>query len=310
MGFLSKFQSLWIILAVFLGLYMSGFEPLRQTAGYLIAPSLMLMIFGLFLSMPLSELLRAYKSQRFFFLSLLVNFVLTPLLAYLLGYLFLSESLALWVGFVMLLATPCTDWYLIFTAMARGNLPLSLSILPINFLLQIALLPLYLELFFSKEGFVDLWSVLKSIVFVIVLPFVLAQLLRKLRLSERFSFLEKSQSLLLSLAVFGMFASQGEAVKGNPLLFLEMLPPLLIFFLFAFLLGTVLGRLFLKDYKDTASLTLTLMARNSPIALAIALTAFEDQPLIALALVIGPLVELPVLFIASRGLLFLRKAGL
>ncbi len=310
MSFLVKFQSLWVIFAVLLGLYLSRFEVIREMSGYLITPSLVLMLFGLFLGMPFREVLDAYRNRRFFLISLMVNFLITPAVAYLLGYIFLRENTALWIGFVMLLVTPCTDWYLIFTAMAGGNLPLSTSILPVNFFMQVALLPLYLELFFSKEGFVNLWSILESIAFVIVLPLLTAQALRRLRFSERLSFLVNFQSLFLFIAIVSMFASQGQAITHNPFLLLKMLPPLLIFFLFAFLVGVFLGRLLLRSYQNTASLTLTLMARNSPIALAIALTAFENEPLIALALVIGPLVELPVLFLAVRGLLLLKKLSL
>ncbi len=310
MSFLVKFQSLWVIFAVLLGLYLSRFEAIREVSGYLITPSLVLMLFGLFLGMPLKEVVDAYKNRRFFLISLMVNFFITPAVAYLLGYIFLRENTALWIGFVMLLVTPCTDWYLIFTAMAGGNLPLSTSILPVNFFMQVALLPLYLELFFSKEGFVNLWSILESIAFVIVLPLLTAQALRRLRFSERLSFLVSFQSLFLFIAIVSMFASQGQAITHKPFLLLKMLTPLLIFFLFAFLVGVFLGRLLLRSYQNTASLTLTLMARNSPIALAIALTAFENEPLIALALVIGPLVELPVLFLAVRGLLLLKKLSL
>ncbi len=310
MSFLVKFQSLWVIFAVLLGLYLSRFEAIREVSGYLITPSLVLMLFGLFLGMPLREVVDAYKNRRFFLISLMVNFLITPAVAYLLGYIFLRENTALWIGFVMLLVTPCTDWYLIFTAMAGGNLPLSTSILPVNFFMQVALLPLYLELFFSKEGFVNLWSILESIAFVIVLPLLTAQALRRLRFSERLSFLVNFQSLFLFIAIVSMFASQGQAITHKPFLLLKMLTPLLIFFLFAFLVGVFLGRLLLRSYQNTASLTLTLMARNSPIALAIALTAFENEPLIALALVIGPLVELPVLFLAVRGLLLLKKLSL
>ncbi|MEJ5338809.1 MAG: hypothetical protein WHS43_04055 [Aquificaceae bacterium] len=305
-----SFQSLCVFLAIFVGIYLGRFETIRWLSEHLITPFLFLMLLGIFLNIPIGEISRAYRGGRFFLLSLAVNFLATPAVAYLLGLFFLREEPALWIGFLMLLVTPCTDWYLVFTAMAGGNLPLSLSILPVNFLLQVALLPVYLELFFAEEGSVDMWSILRGIVIVILIPLLLTQILRRTGLAGKLSLLEKGQTLFLALAITAMFASQGEAIKANPLLFLKMLPPLFFFFLFAFLSGMLLGRLFLKSYRDTASLTFTLMARNSPIALAIALTAFEDEPLVALALVIGPLIELPVLFITARGLLFLRRLGL
>ena len=69
----------------------------------------------------------------------------------------------------------------------------------------------------------------------------------------------------------------------------------------------MIGRFLKFSYEDSVSLSMTIIARNSPVALAIAVTAFPNQPLIALALVIGPLIELPVLAIVSQILLFTRK---
>ncbi|NPE30476.1 arsenic resistance protein, partial [Methanococcoides sp. SA1] len=91
---------------------------------------------------------------------------------------------------------------------------------------------------------------------------------------------------------------------------LKLLTPILLFFIIVFIVGQMVGRYLGFSYKDTASLNLTTLARNSPIVLAIALTAFPEEPLIALALVIGPLIELPVLGIISHTLLRIRKRWL
>ncbi len=88
---------------------------------------------------------------------------------------------------------------------------------------------------------------------------------------------------------------------------LLLLVPVLLFFIINFLLGQFIGRIMHLSYKDTVSLSLTTLARNSPVALAIAVTAFPDEPLIALALVIGPLIELPVLAFVSQVLLLIKK---
>jgi len=107
-----------------------------------------------------------------------------------------------------------------------------------------------------------------------------------------------------------MFASQGEQLIQNPLILLKLLTPILLFFVIVFVVGQMVGRYLGFSYEDTASLNLTTLARNSPIVLAIALTAFPEKPLIALALVIGPLIELPVLGIISHTLLRIRNGWL
>lgn len=107
-----------------------------------------------------------------------------------------------------------------------------------------------------------------------------------------------------------MFASQGGYLIKNINVVYTLLIPVLLFFLINFLVGRYISRLLKFSHKDSVSLNLTTLARNSPIALAIAVTAFPDQPLIALALVIGPLIELPLLAVISQILLFIGRQGI
>ncbi len=124
----------------------------------------------------------------------------------------------------MLMVTPCTDWYLVFTGISKGNLALSMALLPVNLVLQLLFLPVYLFVLAGAVFPLNWGLILKSIGFVLLLPFF-------------------------------------------------------------------------------ASLSYTTLARNSPIALAIAVVAFPGEPLVAIALVIGPLIELPVLALISQVLL-------
>ncbi|MDR3205632.1 MAG: arsenic resistance protein, partial [Candidatus Methanoplasma sp.] len=234
-----------------------------------------------------------------------------------LGLLFLGDSLPMRIGFLMLLATPCTDWYLVFTAMTKGNVPLSAAILPLNLVLQLLLLPVYLFLMVGSGSQFEMLSLLESIVYVLVIPFVLANIARiilnRTSVKERFDGIMDAQGdnlqlLFLCLAVAAMFASQGSMILDNPMLMAEMLLPLAVFFVFNFLLAQAAGRLLKLPFDDTVSLSFTTLARNSPLALAIAVAAFPDEPLIALVLVIGPLIELPVLSLASHVLRRMRAS--
>lgn len=76
--------------------------------------------------------------------SLSINFLWTPIFAWGLGAVFLSDLPDLWVGLLMLMVTPCTDWYLVFTGIAGGNVVLATALLPVNLVLQVLLLPVYL----------------------------------------------------------------------------------------------------------------------------------------------------------------------
>ena len=313
---LEKLQTFIILLAVGTGLLLGQIEVVKIYAEYLIVPALAAMLYGLFLSVPLKDLTKAFKNKRFAFGSLAVNFLWTPVLAWLLGYLLLSDHPYLWIGFIMLMVTPCTDWYLIFTQIAKGNVALATAILPINLILQVVLLPLYLFLFSGVSGSIDPSGLWESILIVLVIPFLLARLTgskvlnrnRKISLNQRLMpFFTGAQLAFLCLAIAAMFATQGEYLLDNPEMLYLMLIPVMAFFLINYFFSQMIGRMLKFSYQDRASVSMTTLARNSPISLAIAVTAFPDQPLIALALIIGPLIELPILVFISQAMLFLNR---
>ena len=107
------------------------------------------------------------------------------------------------------------------------------------------------------------------------------------------------QLLFLCLAVIVMFASEGKNLTENPLLLVQMFIPLLIFFAALLCVSQVVGRIQKFPKRDIVALNFTTLARNSPLSLAIAVVTFPNRPLISLALVIGPLIELPVLSVIS-----------
>ncbi|WP_079476724.1 arsenic resistance protein [Marinococcus halophilus] len=314
MNIIEKFQTLLILAAVIAGLVLGQAAVLAAYAEVLVVPFLLVMLYGLFLAIPLKDLRQAFTHRTFLGVSLGINFVWTPLLAWGLGALFLDGHPALWLGFIMLMVTPCTDWYLVFTSIAKGNLSLSTSILPLNMILQFLLLPLYLFLFAGTIETVALATIIESVLLVLLLPFLLAQgtkyIWRKrpdVLEQKLLPFFSHAQIIFLSLAVAAMFAAQGAALLNNLSVITVLVLPVLLFFVINVTVAQTAGRLFRFSYADTVSLTLTTVARNSPVALAIAVTAFPGQPLAALALVIGPLIELLVLAMVAQLLLSSRK---
>ncbi|MDQ0271657.1 arsenic resistance protein [Cytobacillus purgationiresistens] len=314
MNFFEKFQTLIILFSVGIGLLLGQFTFFKTHAEAVILPFLVFMLYGLFLTIPLKNLKDAFKNIKFLSASTIINFIWTPVFAWGLGAVFLSDHPALWIGFIMLMVTPCTDWYLVFTSIAKGNVPLATSILPINLILQVLLLPIYLFIFAGTIESVSLSTIIESIIFVLLLPFTLAHLTRFLLRKKQvllkehlIPFFSSAQIGFLSLAITAMFASQGSYLMSNLAVIYVLIIPVLLYFLFNFIISKLIGKLLKFSYEDTVSLNLTVIARNSPVALAIAVTAFPDQPLIALALVIGPLIELPVLAAVSQVLLQTRK---
>lgn len=313
MGLFEKLYTFIIFIAVIIGIYIGQVEPIRANAESFIVPLLVAMLYITFLQIPIEAIKQSFKNIKFTYTSVIINFIWTPILAWLLSLLFLSDNPALYIGFIMLMVTPCTDWYLIFTGMAKGNVALSTAILPLNLILQVVLLPIYLLIFGGTTGVLEFSFLLESILIALFLPLVLAFLtkvvLRKKELlrSKLISNLSVLPIILLSFAIVAMFASQGQLLLDNLELIWQITIPILLFFIINFVVGQKVGQLMKFPYKDRVSLSLTILARNSPIALAIAITAFPNEPLIALTLVIGPLLELPILAIITQLLLFISK---
>ncbi|OIJ17230.1 arsenic resistance protein [Anaerobacillus alkalilacustris] len=314
MSLIDKLYSFIILFAVIIGISIGQVSFIQTNADSLIVPLLITMLYITFLQIPIEKNKKAFKNIKFTYTAVMINFLWTPVLAGLLGFLFLYDNPALYIGFIMLMVTPCTDWYLIFTSIAKGNVAISAAILPLNLLIQIILLPFYLLIFGGTTGTIELTFLVESILFVLIIPFILA-LLTKFLLKNKNELKEKLFSnisllplIFLSLAITAMFASQGQLLLDNLGLMWKMTIPILLFFVINLIISQKIGHLMNFSYRDRASLSLTTLARNSPIALAIAMTAFPDQPLIALTLVIGPLLELPLLAIITQ-LLLLNKIG-
>ncbi|MGF7186501.1 ACR3 family arsenite efflux pump ArsB [Desulfitispora alkaliphila] len=313
---LEKLQSLFIAIAIAIGLLLSSFELVAKHAGSLIVPALVIMLFLIFLQLPLKNLKAGFTNGKVAMLSIAINFIVTPVLAYLLGSLFLQQYPQLWVGFFMLMITPCTDWYLVFISLSKGDVGLGLSLLPWNLLLQLLLLPAYLAFFAGTIIEIDGSLLLWSIITVLLLPLVVAFLIRIVAIKTkgeeffkcRVEPMGNYQFIFLLIAIGAMFASQGAELLSNLKHMLTLLMPIGAFFVIIYVLNQLLASRLSFKYGERVTITFTTMARNSPLALAIAVTAFPDQPLIALVLIAGPLIEIPLLYIVSK-LLIKRKAA-
>lgn len=309
-------QTLFVIAAVAAGLLAGQSQWIAENAIHLVVPALVAMLWSVFLHVPLRGLGTAFRHFRFTGISLGINFLWTPAFAFALGWLFLRDQPDLWIGLIMLMVTPCTDWYLVFTSLARGNVRLSTALLPWHLGLQLLLLPVYLLVFAGALIRIDYGVILQGIAAVLLVPLSFAALFRwwarrahgRAWLGE--AVLPKTaiaQLLFLNVAIAAMFASQGGILLRKPGIIFYLLPPLLAFFLVTTALAVAISRWNRFSYPECASLCFATLARNSPIALAIAVVAFPDRPLIALALVIGPLIELPVLAVTASALLSLRR---
>ncbi|MDR0621122.1 MAG: bile acid:sodium symporter [Deltaproteobacteria bacterium] len=300
-------------MAALIGLALGHFGGLSGLLGPWVQILLILMLIGVFWDIPFKDLKKGFSDLKFSLTSLAINFVWIPIFGFALAKIFLGGHDDLQIGFIMLLVTPCTDWYLVFTAMARGNLPLSASILPLNLIVQLLLLPVYLWIFGGLAGQSDPLYILWQVVLVLFVPLVIARVLTRLSASrERLNgalrrLFPGLRFWYLFLAVACMFAGEGGTILERPDIFLLLLAPVLVFFALNFVVVRLAASAMKFSFQDGVSLNLTTLARNSPVALTVAIGAFPDRPLIALALIIGPLIELPTLALIAHLLLRLGR---
>lgn len=138
-------RQVWIYLAAILsGLVLGGLRPeLGTLFDALLWPVLGALLYATFMQVPLLHLREAVRDHRFIAAVLIGNFVLLPLLAWLLVQALQSEP-ALRLGVLLVLLVPCTDWFITFSQLGGGNVPRAIAVTPLNLLLQLLLLPLYL----------------------------------------------------------------------------------------------------------------------------------------------------------------------
>jgi len=277
--------------------------------------SLIILVFSLVLGAQFGDVLRSFRNIRFFTTAWFMNFVVVPLLAFALALAFLGPYPAIFVGFILYSIAPCTDWFLIFTSMAKGDVPLGLALLPTNLILQVILIPVYLLLFAGLIVPIQLSALVETFAVFIILPFALAGIVRwgmkKARSEEwRNDVLGRSlpnlQVLTMVVIIFLMFAAQTDIILENigPLSII-FIPTAILFFV-TFTLVQMVSRGMRFKYGECALLSCTTIARNSPIGLAIAVGLFPDQPLIQAAIIIPEVIELPVLLLVVRILLGIK----
>ena len=255
-------------------------------------------------------------SVRFLTVAVIANFVAIPLIGYSIASLLLSQYPLFFVGLVIYFLSPCTDWFLSFTRLSKGDTTLGTALIPINMTLQLLLYPFYLQWFTQstvQTGVVEISSVLLQ---WFLLPFLFAlsahQVLKRLLSPTSFehvlSVADRATLWVTAALVLQLFAGNiGVLLEHKSILGL-LLAAVFCFFVLVYLLGELVCRMFKLPYPERALLSMTMASRNAPLMLAVSMVALPNQPLIYAALVIGMLIEIPHLAALSQVLLRGRAA--
>lgn len=296
---MEKHQS-WIYLGfICAGLALGAYAP-ELTASFdrLLWPLLGVLLYVTFTQIPLLRIAQGATDTRFMIALLVGNFVAIPaFLAIML--LWLPLSPAVLAGVLLVLLVPCTDWFISFTHLGKGDTARAIAATPLLLLVQIIALPLYLWLFLGSEWFLLTFStaLLGAFAGFILLPLALAWLTeyagaRQPRIKKITYCLGILPVPLLALVVFTIAASQVNSLDGLYYVMAQVVLIFIGFLMFAGWLGKLLGTLFRLPVASARTLAFSFGTRNSFVMLPIALALPEALQVAVVVIVFQSLVEL------------------
>ena len=297
-----------LMLAIVCGFFIGAMSPKAAAlAEKHIDASIMILVFLLLFELPTKAIYKSLSNLRFISLAWGLNFVIMPCIGFVVAALFFHDQSWFFIGLVIYFMAPCTDWYLGFTRLAKGNVELGATLLPINMISQICLFPVYLLLFNSTLA-IDYQIQLGMLVEWFLQPLFAAVICRLI--------LHNFLKPLLILCRFGItgvlvaLVAQIFAANANQLMMhINIVPWLLLAVFVFFILNYCIVELFAKyaklDYPEHCLLAFTAGARNAPLMLALTAIVLPNQPLIYATISIGMLIEFPHL--TALKAIFLRR---
>jgi arsenite transporter len=257
------------------------------------------MMYPAMTNVRLGEVGAAFRAPRQLVLVLLFNYLVAPFLMFGLANVFVADP-ELRTGLILYGLAPCIAMVIIFTYLAKGNTPMALVFVALNSVIQMLLIPVYAGLLIGSVSF-DVWVVAQSVVLYLGLPLVLGVATRMLVVRRRGEAgMEALKPYLNGVSILGllftlvvMFALKGDLILEQPLIVLEMAIPMTLFFTVMFFTVFLIGARLGFPYADAVATAFSATGRDFEIAIAIAITAFS--PTVALATVVGPLIEVPVM---------------